>query len=83
MDLRRATPMAATGAWGRPPAAAFPGHEGALLVAPGEPHRSLLALRAKLEGPGAMPPHRRSLDSAGARLLDDWIRALAPCEGAP
>jgi uncharacterized repeat protein (TIGR03806 family) len=51
----------------------------AMLVAPGEPDRSVLVQRISRRGPGQMPPlvsHR--LDQEGILLLRQWIAGLKP-----
>ncbi len=57
------------------------GIDGALLVAPGEPERSVLFYRLAKTGAGRMPRvGTRQVDERGARLIGDWIAGL---EGAP
>jgi glucose/arabinose dehydrogenase/mono/diheme cytochrome c family protein len=49
----------------------------ALLVAPGEPERSVLHYRVSKRGPGQMPPLASSVvDEQAAKLLADWIRQM-------
>jgi len=51
--------------------------EGAGLVVPGHPERSVLAHRVGLMGPGRMPPLATNrIDERGLALLRDWIRAM-------
>jgi hypothetical protein len=85
MDLRRETPLALAGVCGEAPAAVFPGHEEALLVSPGKPDASLVSIRMRLAGPGAMPPDRQAVDPLGTKLVDAWIRSLEACpvSGSP
>ena len=53
------------------------GPSDALLVAPGEPERSVLYLRVTTRGTNQMPPTSTSLvDESGAQLLFDWIKQL-------
>lgn len=60
----------------------FPQHQtfglsAALLVAPGEPQRSILFQRVSRRGPGQMPPrgtHR--VDREGVQLMQNWIAQL-------
>jgi hypothetical protein len=77
MVLRFTTPadkMAILGA--RPQHEAF-GIANALLVAPGEPERSLVYQRVVRLGAGRMPPLSSSVvDEKGARLLREWILRL-------
>ena len=49
----------------------------ALLVAPGEPERSILLQRVLRVGPGGMPPLAKSLvDEPALKLLGEWVRQL-------
>jgi putative heme-binding domain-containing protein len=51
----------------------------AMLVAPGEPNRSVLVQRISRRGPGQMPPlvsHRP--DRGGMLLMREWIASLKP-----
>ncbi len=51
--------------------------EGARLVAPGEPDKSLLPLRMAVRGAGQMPPLARAVpDEAGVELVRAWIASL-------
>jgi uncharacterized repeat protein (TIGR03806 family) len=51
----------------------------ALLVAPGNPERSILYQRISRRGSGQMPPLvSRKVDEAAAGLFRDWIRSLKP-----
>ena len=79
MDLRMETPLADTGACGVHPSGAWPGHEDALLIAPGDPSRSLVSLRMHATDTSAMPPRRRIADPVGVGLIDAWIRSLGGC----
>jgi glucose/arabinose dehydrogenase len=55
------------------------GINNALLVAPGEPERSLLYHRLVKSGRGRMPPLSSSIvDEPAARLIAEWIRELKP-----
>jgi uncharacterized repeat protein (TIGR03806 family) len=62
----------------------FPQHEtfglpSALLVAPGEPQRSVLYQRISRRGPGQMPPRGTQLvDQKAVQLFQDWITQLPP-----
>lgn len=60
----------------RPQHATF-GIENAVLVAPGEPDRSVLASRVSRRGSGQMPPlFSNVVDEVGAALLREWIASL-------
>lgn len=55
------------------------GVDNALLVAPGDPERSILYQRVARVGAGRMPPLSSSVvDQRGAKLLYDWIKQLPP-----
>jgi hypothetical protein len=52
----------------------------ALLIAPGDPTRSVVSLRAHAIGAHAMPLlGGRTVDVAGTKVVDDWIASLATC----
>ncbi|HEX2485306.1 MAG TPA: hypothetical protein VHQ66_08400, partial [Myxococcota bacterium] len=58
------------------------GVAGAKLLAPGDPARSVLSLRARMLGPGQMPPLARDrVDQSGTATLDAWIRSFVSCAG--
>jgi uncharacterized repeat protein (TIGR03806 family) len=51
----------------------------AMLVAPGDPDRSVLLRRLARRGPGQMPPLvSNRVDERGVALLRDWIAGLEP-----
>jgi putative heme-binding domain-containing protein len=53
------------------------GLSAALLVAPGEPQRSVLHHRISRRGPGQMPPRgTHAIDHEAVRLIHDWIAQL-------
>jgi hypothetical protein len=53
------------------------GVENSLLVAPGDPQRSILYRRITTRGVNQMPPTSTNLvDTRGAKLLMEWIRRL-------
>jgi uncharacterized repeat protein (TIGR03806 family) len=80
MDLRYTTPLARTGLCEAEPQEGDLGVAGALRLAPGSPHLSLLSLRMRAEGGDHMPPLGPQLvDATGAALVDAWIKALARC----
>ncbi len=62
----------------------FPQHDSfglsaALLVAPGEPQRSVLYHRVSRRGPGQMPPRGTAVvDQQAVQLIRDWIEKLPP-----
>lgn len=56
------------------------GVEGAQLLVPGEPERSMIWLRPRSAPPWRMPPLGTSvLDEDGSSLIADWIRSLEGC----
>ena len=60
----------------RPQHASF-GIGDAMLVAPGQPDRSVLVARVSRRGAGQMPPLcSRVVDEVGVNLIKDWIAAL-------
>ena len=51
----------------------------AMLIAPGDPERSILYQRAARRGEGQMPPQATSQkDQQAAQLLYDWISQMKP-----
>lgn len=55
------------------------GNEGARIIAPGSPERSVLLYRLAKTGSGHMPRAGSTLvDVAGVRLMTRWIESLAP-----
>lgn len=82
LDLRLSTDFAATGLCGAEPRAGDLDLEGALLLAPGDPARSIVSRRLHATGDAHMPPVGiTSVDEAGAAVVDQWIRSLASCPG--
>jgi uncharacterized repeat protein (TIGR03806 family) len=77
MELRFATESAKMGIIGVRPQHETQGLADAFLVAPGDPDRSLVYVRATKRGTGGMPPLGTSLpDPQGTKLLRDWIKQL-------
>jgi uncharacterized repeat protein (TIGR03806 family) len=57
------------------------GIDNAMIVAPGDPDRSILYQRVSRRGRGQMPPLVSTVvDQAGATLLRDWIRDMKPTQ---
>jgi glucose/arabinose dehydrogenase len=81
LDMRRETPFALTGLCGKQPSAAFLGHEDALVIAPGDPAKSLVSIRMHAVGSEAMPPLRERVDPDGTKVVDEWIRSIRLCPG--
>jgi hypothetical protein len=81
LDLRYTTPLARTGACNARPQKGEAGVAGALILSPGAPERSTLALRMASRVPGVrMPPLASEVpDAAGVELVRAWIRGLSGC----
>jgi uncharacterized repeat protein (TIGR03806 family) len=80
-DVRWHIDFAAANLCDADPIAGDLGVEGAVLLAPGEPERSLISLRPRsLEPTRRMPPLASAeVDAEGTEVIDDWIRSLAAC----
>jgi hypothetical protein len=77
IDLRHDTPLPRTGLCREPPTKGDLGVPGALRLVPGDPGRSLLALRMKTLAMGRMPQIGTSVaDDAAVGLIDQWIQSL-------
>lgn len=62
-----------------PPTKGSFGLEGAPLIEPGNPYRSILYYRIATKGAGHMPMiGSKTLDREGIRIVHDWIRSLRP-----
>ena len=82
LDLRFATTLGATKACGIDPQRGDLGVAGAKLLAPGDPAKSMLAVRTRASGANRMPPLASSVvDEQGAKVLEDWIRSITACPG--
>ena len=80
MDLRFARSFAQTNTCNAEPVAGNLGVAGAKLLTPGAPATSLLSLRLRAQGAGRMPNvATRTTDTAGAGLVDAFIRAQGAC----
>lgn len=80
IDLRFGTSLADTKTCNVDPAAGNLEIDGAKLLVPGDPARSLLAARPRATGIGRMPPVASSVvDAEGTALLDSWINSIAAC----
>lgn len=79
MELGLATPTADMKLIGARPQHDTFGIDNAMLVAPGEPDRSVLVRRLSQRGPGQMPPLvSRAVDVAAVELMRVWISQLPP-----
>lgn len=81
MDLRYDTPFDETGLCDTPPENGDLGVDGAVLLAPGAPERSVLSLRMHALDYSRMPSLGSAVvDEQGAALIDTWIGARAACD---
>lgn len=79
-DFRFTTAANMLGVCNVAPSAGDLGVTGARVVLPGDPARSILSVRVRATDLNRMPPISSNVvDTAGATLLDDWIRALRAC----
>jgi len=80
LDLRFATSLAGAHLCGAAPEEGDLGVAGARRLVPGDPGRSLLALRMRAHGRDHMPPIGPQLvDDKGVALVEAWIRQLPQC----
>ncbi len=80
MDFRFTTPFPQTRICNVDPQNGALDIAGAKIVAPGDPTKSILSLRAHALEKNRMPPvATRIVDQEGTRLLDDWIRSTTAC----
>jgi uncharacterized repeat protein (TIGR03806 family) len=81
VDLRFATPLAATRSCDQRPSKGNQGFGADVrILAPGHPELSMIPLRMRLTGAGRMPEvGTLTVDDEGARLVSDWIQSLAGC----
>jgi uncharacterized repeat protein (TIGR03806 family) len=80
LDLRFSTLLGQTRLCGVAAAEGDLGVAGAQRMIPGDPGRSLLALRMRARGRDHMPPiGPQQVDDKGAALIEAWIRGLAAC----
>lgn len=79
MELGIATPLKDMQLVGARPQHDTLGIENAMLVAPGEPDRSVLVHRLSRRGPGQMPPLvSHHVDTEAVQLMREWISQLRP-----
>jgi hypothetical protein len=80
MDLRWTTAPGAVGACDIDPQNGALGIDGAKLLAPGAPERSLVSVRMRALDARRMPPlASHVVDDEGAGVIDAWIRSIAAC----
>jgi uncharacterized repeat protein (TIGR03806 family) len=81
MDLRWSATLAQTNACNVAPTGGALGIANALLIAPGDPDRSVLLARTNRRDANAMPPIGSTVvDTAGVALLRQWIQGLTACQ---
>jgi mono/diheme cytochrome c family protein len=79
MDLRYTTALSATSTCDAQPSSSL-GIANAVLIAPGEPDRSVLLSRMSRRDEYGMPPLGSNIvDDAGIAIVSDWISGLADC----
>ncbi|WP_146649133.1 PQQ-dependent sugar dehydrogenase [Labilithrix luteola] len=80
MDLRFASSLADVKACNASPSAGDLGIDGAKLLVPGDPAKSLISVRPHSPGANRMPPIASSVvDDKGMAVVDDWIKSLTQC----
>ena len=80
LDLRRTISMAEMGVCDVEPEGDDMGVEGAMLLSPGSPERSVLSLRMAATDGTRMPElGSRVIHTEGLGTVDDWIRSLEGC----
>jgi len=80
LDLRFSTPLASMEACNVEPTASDLGVSGARMLVPGDPDRSMIAVRMGLRGLGQMPPiGSNQVDEAGLAVVREWISSLDGC----
>ena len=80
MDLRFMTPLSEMGACDVAPESGDLGTADARLIAPGDPDRSMIAVRMGVRGLGQMPPlATQEVDTEGLAVVRDWIASMEDC----
>jgi uncharacterized repeat protein (TIGR03806 family) len=80
LDLRYSSALAATKTCNVQPAAGDLGINNALIIAPGEPERSVLLARMKVRDVNQMPPlGSHVVDQYAVDVIEAWIGGLASC----
>lgn len=81
LDLRFNTAFTKTNTCNRAPAAGDLGIVNGMVIAPGEPLRSVLLARIKARGENQMPPLASSqVDAQAVQVIGDWIASLPSCD---
>ncbi len=80
LDLRFSTALSDTNLCQAPEHGTL-GNPGAMVVTPGNPDLSMLAIRLRDPGAYRMPPiATHVVDEVGAGVIDEWITSLTACE---
>jgi len=80
IDLRSTTPLAETELCNIEPLRGETGIENPLLIAPGEPTRSVLLERMRIRGDDQMPPLGSNIiDGFGSAMVGAWIQEMSGC----
>ena len=80
MDFRYGTALGAMRVCNEPPLNGTLGVDGARILVPRDPGRSLISLRMHTLQAGRMPPLASSrVDEQGTQLIDGWIEAIESC----
>jgi uncharacterized repeat protein (TIGR03806 family) len=80
LDLRYDTPLADTAVCGPPQAGNLDLGGGTMILAPGDPAKSVLSSRIHRRDASGMPPSGSAIvDDVGAAVIDAWITDLASC----
>src|SRR5262249_9523799 len=80
LDLRYGTPLRDAHACGVAAATGGLGIDGATLLVPGDPSKSLVSIRPRATGLYRMPPFASSLvNLQGLDVVDSWIATLPAC----
>lgn len=81
LDLRYNTSFANTNTCNQVPNASNLGITNAVIIAPGEPLRSVLLARMKVRNSNQMPPiATHVVDEQAVQVVGDWIAGLGGCE---
>lgn len=80
MDLRYEVSLAETKTCNVSPANGNLGVQGAMIIKPGSPELSVLALRMRTTGSDRMPPlASHVVDVEGLKVVEEWIQSLKGC----
>ena len=80
IDFRFTTADEDIGVCNQPPSQGDLGVDGARLLVPGDPSKSIIALRMNRRGVDQMPPIGSNvIDTNGVALVEAWIQSLSEC----